>query len=311
MAEGARPTIRAVADTNGGAKDYDVAVIGCGLMGSALARAFANSGHSVAAWNRTHERAEALAGDGVTPVRSIEDAVASAQLVVACTATYDTTRAALDPVTDWDGATLVNIGTATPAEAEEMGRWANERGVEYLDGAILAYPQDIGSDQALLLFSGSPAVWAAHEQTLMKLGGASRHVSELAHAAAVLDLAIVGAFYISALSAYVEAVTYAQDQGVSGEALATATAAALESLRSTTAEAAAAVESGNHETDSATLSTYAEGGRAGLAAMRASGLRARLLTAAVESMEAAEAAGLGELGFFVQTKVAREADGPT
>jgi 3-hydroxyisobutyrate dehydrogenase-like beta-hydroxyacid dehydrogenase len=294
--------------TNGGSKDYDVAVIGCGLMGSALARAFANSGRAVAAWNRTYERAEALAVDGVTPVRSIEDAVASAQLVVACTATYDTTRSALDAVADWGGAPLVNIGTSTPDEAETMDTWARARGLAYLDGAILAYPQDIGSAGALLLFSGSRAVWSEHEQTLMSLGGASRHVSELVQAAAVLELGIVGAFYVSALSAYVEAATYAQSQGVPAEALHTATRAALESLRHTTEEAAAAIESGNHETASATLSTYAEGSRAGLAAMHGAGLRARLLTAAVESMEAAEAAGFGELGFYVQTRVAQETD---
>jgi hypothetical protein len=41
-----------------------------------------------------------------------------------------------------------------------MESWAAERGVEYLGGAILAYPQDIGSAEALLLFSGSPAVWS-------------------------------------------------------------------------------------------------------------------------------------------------------
>jgi hypothetical protein len=102
---------------------------------------------------------------------------------------------------------------------------------------------------------------------------------------------------------------HAQSRGVSAEALRTATGWALESLRYTTKEAAAAIESGNHETDSATLSTYAEGGRAGLAAMQAAGLRARLLGAAVESMDAAEAAGFGELGFYVQTKVGRIADG--
>jgi len=143
----------------------------------------------------------------------------------------------------------------------------------------------------------------------MSLGGASRHVSDLVRAAAVLELGIVGAFYVAALSAYVEAATYVQSQGVSAAALRTATAAALESLRYTTEEAAAAIESGNHETDSATLSTYAEGSRAGLVAMKAAGLRARLLTAAVGSMEAAEAAGFGELGFYVQAKVAHTADG--
>ncbi|MCV7081858.1 NAD(P)-binding domain-containing protein [Mycolicibacterium insubricum] len=47
------------------AESHDVVVLGCGLMGSALARSFATRGYSTGTWNRTHERAEALAADGV------------------------------------------------------------------------------------------------------------------------------------------------------------------------------------------------------------------------------------------------------
>jgi prephenate dehydrogenase len=36
---------------------HDVTVVGCGLMGGALARALVRDGWSVAAWNRTYERA--------------------------------------------------------------------------------------------------------------------------------------------------------------------------------------------------------------------------------------------------------------
>jgi 3-hydroxyisobutyrate dehydrogenase-like beta-hydroxyacid dehydrogenase len=66
-------------------------------MGAALARAFAESGCSVVVWNRTPERAEALAGEGITPVRSVADAVGASRLVVACTSTYETTLAAIAP----------------------------------------------------------------------------------------------------------------------------------------------------------------------------------------------------------------------
>ncbi|WP_415095019.1 NAD(P)-binding domain-containing protein [Nocardioides sp.] len=48
-------------------ESHDIVVLGCGLMGSALARAFAAAGHATGAWNRTYEKAEALAPRGVTP----------------------------------------------------------------------------------------------------------------------------------------------------------------------------------------------------------------------------------------------------
>ncbi|MFG3206398.1 NAD(P)-binding domain-containing protein [Streptomyces sp. NPDC048192] len=97
-----------------------MAVLGCGLMGAALARNFAAKSSKTAAWNRSPAKAEALAPDGVSPIQDIDETVRSSKLVVACTSTYDTTREALAGVTDWTGITLVNIGTGSPTEAEVL-----------------------------------------------------------------------------------------------------------------------------------------------------------------------------------------------
>lgn len=284
-------------------KTHDVAIIGCGLMGAAIARSFASSGYSVAAWNRTPERAEALAGDGVEPVRSIGDVVRSSRLVVACVATYETTQSALDSVDSWDGTTLVNVGTGSPDEVEDMERWATKRGARYLDGAIFCFPQHIGTPDGRICYSGSPAVWAEHEEILMSLAESSRYISEQARAASVLDTGTVGAFYVTAVGAYIEAATYMLSQGVSADVLRENTLLALETLKHSTEEAVAAIESGDYDTDQATLATYAEGTHTCLAVLRRAGHRARILAAATENLDAAEAAGLGDQGIYAQSKV--------
>jgi 3-hydroxyisobutyrate dehydrogenase-like beta-hydroxyacid dehydrogenase len=290
------------------AKTHDVVVVGCGLMGAALARTLAKAGHSVAAWNRTPEKAEALTPDGVTPLRSIEEAVTSSALVVACTSTYETTQGALAQATGWDGAVLVNVGTGTPDAARDMARWAADRDVPYLDGAILAFPEQIGTPDGLVLFSGPRAVWARHEALLTSLGGGARHVSDEVAAANVLDGAMVGAFYTTAISAYVEAVTYAQSQGVSAADLREITLAVLDTLQHSTEEAAATIQSGNHETEQATLEVYAEGMRSFVETVEQAGLHVRILPATLASLEAADAAGLGKLGIYAQAKVIAGAD---
>ncbi|MGW2014691.1 NAD(P)-dependent oxidoreductase [Streptomyces sp. NPDC001927] len=293
-------------ESDTGAKAHDIAVIGCGLMGSALARTLAKSGYSVAVWNRTPERAEALAREGVggiDAVRSVQDAVGTSRLVIACMSTYEATLTALDPVTIWDGTSLVNVASGAPDEAARMADWAVERGGRYLDGSIIGYPQDIGSDDTMILFSGSTDAWSEHEQTLRTLGGASLHVSEQVSAAGLLDVGIVGAFYVSALASYVEAATYVLGKGLDPEVLRAGTLVALAGLQDATEETIAAILGDDHATDRATLATYAEGARAGLAVMRGAGQRAGLLAAAVENLELAEEAGLGGLGFSAQTKV--------
>lgn len=283
----------------------DVAVIGCGLMGSALAKALAGAGHTVAVWNRTPERAQAIAGGGVTAVSSIDEAVRSAGLVIACTSTYDAARAALSAVTDWDDTPLVNLGSAAPHEVIAMARWAHERGIGYLDGSILCFPGQVGTPEGLILYSGSGPVWSAHQATLMSLGASSAHIAEEVQAASVMDAAIVGSFYVSSVSAYIEGAGFALAMGVTAETLESVTDSVIGSIRRATREAVAAIEDDSYVTDQATLAVYAEGSRHVLAGMHAAGHHPRLLAAAVEGLAAGEAAGLGDLGLYALAKVAR------
>ena len=101
-------------ESNSATTAYDVAILGCGLMGAALVRALAKNGRSVAVWNRTPDRAEALAGDGITPIRTVGDAVDSSRLIIACMSTYESTISALESVADWTGVTLVNVASGAP-----------------------------------------------------------------------------------------------------------------------------------------------------------------------------------------------------
>ena len=284
---------------------HDVTVVGCGLMGSSIARSLAEQEVKVAAWNRTPSKAKSLTKHGVTPVAGIADAVEAAPLVIACTATYETTLSALEPVEAWKGKTLVNVGSGTPDEAEQAEAWVRERGGTYLDGAALCYPPQVGTEEGLFIYAGPKRVWTKHKPTLLKLGAPSTHVSDQVRGASVIDAAVIGGFYVSALSAYVEAATFAWSEGVSAAALRDVTIAALETLKATTEEAAVAITKNRHTTKTATVGVYAEGARNVLEAMNYYGHNARVLAAAVENLNAAEAAGLGDLGFSALTKVAR------
>jgi 3-hydroxyisobutyrate dehydrogenase-like beta-hydroxyacid dehydrogenase len=279
-----------------------VAVVGCGLMGSAIARRFAESGHSVVVWNRTPDKAEALAGPGLIAVSSVVEAVRRAPLVVACTANYDTTLSALAPVDDWAGTTLVNHAVGTPGEATTVEAWAAECGADYLDGMPVCFPKDIGNTATMVLYSGSASAWNQHAATLICLGGASWHVSEDVAVTNVLEAGL-GAFFMTAQRAYIEAVNYLQDARVPPRAMRMLTSNLLDLLRTTTTETVDAVELDNRQTaqaDQATIGMFAEAARTNLEEMRAAGHGAPLLTAAVEDVEALVDAGLGHLGIHAR-----------
>jgi len=73
-----------------------VSVVGTGRMGGAMAGRVAAAGHSLTVWNRTRERAEAVATqlEGVTVADSAREAAASADVVIVSLADDAAVRAA-------------------------------------------------------------------------------------------------------------------------------------------------------------------------------------------------------------------------
>jgi 3-hydroxyisobutyrate dehydrogenase-like beta-hydroxyacid dehydrogenase len=282
----------------------EIAVIGCGLMGSAIARGFAAGNQQVVVWNRTPQKTVDLEGPSIRSASSPEEAVASAGLAVLSLSTYAVAREALESVADWSGTTVANLITGTPEEAETFGEWITRRGGRYLDGAILAYPQDIGSADATILVAGGADVWAAQEDRFRLIAGASRHVSDRSSAANVLDVAATGAFYTVALAAFVEAAAFAQASNVAPDTLLVVAEPLVDVLRRSLHEATEAIQADRHETDQATLDVYLEAAEGWRAAMVAAGQRASLLGAAITNMRLAQDASLGHLGFFAQSKTA-------
>jgi 3-hydroxyisobutyrate dehydrogenase-like beta-hydroxyacid dehydrogenase len=265
-------------------------------MGSALARTFADDDADVVVWNRTPDKARQLEGPNLRVAQSLGDAVREAELVVLSLATYAAAEEALDPVEDWTGTTLVNLITGAPGDAERLARWATDRGAQYLDGAILCYPQDIATEGGLVVFSGPSDVWAAHEEWLMKLGGASHFVSDVYGAANVVDVSVVGSLYNVAIGAFLEAAAYARACNVPVAALRADAHNLVALLDHSIDEAIEVIESDNYETDQATVDVCVAATQSWRQAMVDAGQSAVLISAQLENLERASAAGKGHLG---------------
>jgi 3-hydroxyisobutyrate dehydrogenase-like beta-hydroxyacid dehydrogenase len=172
----------------------DVTMIGLGAMGSALARAFLGAGHAVTVWNRSAARMGPLINLGAVAASSAAEAAGASPICVVCIDNYATTRRLMTEagmLPPLSGRTLVQLSTGAPAEARDLAGWLATHGVNVLDGAIMPYPEGIGSAEAQILFAGPAALYASTKPVLDCLGGDLRHVSDDVGAAAVLDMALM------------------------------------------------------------------------------------------------------------------------
>jgi 3-hydroxyisobutyrate dehydrogenase-like beta-hydroxyacid dehydrogenase len=182
----------------------DVSVIGLGAMGSALAGALLRAGYRVTVWNRTSTRAEPLVRDGATLAPDLAAAADAAPVVIVCVDSYEVTRTILsgeDVRPHISGRVLVQLSTGSPREAREAERWARDNGAEYLDGAILAYPDQMGTAEAALLVAGAEPTFRRCEPLLRSLAGGLTYVGDQVGAASALDCAALSFVFGALLGA--------------------------------------------------------------------------------------------------------------
>jgi len=271
-----------------------VSVLGLGAMGSALASAFLRGGHPTTVWNRTPARATELDGEGARRADTAVAAVTASPLVVLCVVHYDAAYQALAPAADQlAGRTLVNLCNGTPRQAREMAGWAAEHAAHYLDGGIMAIPPMIGQPVALTLYSGSPATFDAHRDTLGALGTA-RHLGSDAGLAALHDLALLSAMY-GMFGGFLHAVSLVGSEGIKAGELMPLLEPWIQAMLPALGKAAEQIDSGDYGRDVVSpLAMQALAFGNFIDAARDQGIRPDLLVGLGGLMTEAVAAGHGE-----------------
>lgn len=154
-------------------------------------------------------RGEALAGALGVPAAEGFDA----ELVVVCAEDH----AGLWPLLarELTGRDLVNLTSGTSAEARQTAELVTARGGRYLDGALMAHPEHVGSPETVLVYSGDAEVFQRHRAVLARLGGAT-YLGADPGTAALYDVAMLN-FAWAALTGYLHTAALLGADGVRAE----------------------------------------------------------------------------------------------
>ncbi|WNG47596.1 NAD(P)-dependent oxidoreductase [Archangium minus] len=276
-------------------RSVKIAVVGCGLMGSALARAFSAAGHDVAVWNRTPGKAKAV-GSGTVAMENLVEAVSGRELVVVSLSNYAASFevfSAKGVAPALAGTTLVQLTSGSPADARSGLEWAKAHGVDYLDAAILAYPGFVATDYATVFYAGSRPVFDRHLETLQAIARNSVYVDEKIGSAATLDCAILEAYYGGSL-AFLHAAAMCKAEGLDPKTFFSQKNSFL-GLISVTADAAQGmIENNDFSGDQCSLNTHVAAIEHIVRLSKDARLSARFPKELLDNYKRALSAGLGE-----------------
>lgn len=200
-----------------------IGFIGTGNMGMPMARNLLEAGYRLKIWNRTPEKARALADRGAELVRTPAEAAAGTGIVVTMLADDRAVEAtAFGP--DGFGPQLrggvhLSMSTIAPATAAGLAARHREHGSDYVAAPVFGLPPAAAARKLWICTAGGTAAKARVRPLLETLGQGVFDFGEQAGSANVVKLA--GNFMIvAALEAMAEAFALGEKHGVAPAALA-------------------------------------------------------------------------------------------
>ena len=241
-----------------------VSILGLGKMGAAAARRLAGLGYEVHVWNRSADKAEALAQTpSITVAATAQDAVAHADLCIALLTTTDAVRQVVE---DCRGLTynkvLANLASGSPDDGRAVAAAVAEvlPNATFLDGAYCGPPTSLerGTGQLFVSCAGGEEALDASTSAALSALGVTTFCAGIG-AARALDYAVVDMAFVTLMS-YASNAAMLEEEGVSTEV-------AIEAISRRLAAAPAALEAaaarmadrsdGAYESDpTATLATW-------------------------------------------------------
>jgi 3-hydroxyisobutyrate dehydrogenase len=134
-----------------------VAVLGAGgTMGLGMSRNIRKAGMQVRAWNRSREKADPLAGEGITVVDSAREAVEGADVLLTILSDGDAVLDVANQVLPaaGDGAVWLQMSTIGHEATERSIAAAESAGVTFVDAPVLGTKKPAAEGKLVVLASG-------------------------------------------------------------------------------------------------------------------------------------------------------------
>jgi len=240
-----------------------VSILGVGKMGAAAARRLAGLGYEVRVWNRSPDKARALASDRITVAATARDAVESADLCIALLSTTDHVRQVVDDCRGLNfDKVLANLASGSPDDGRAVAAAVADvlPNAIYVDGAYCGPPSSLeqGTGQLFVSWAGCEEALDASTSAALRALGVTTFCAGVG-AARALDYAVVDMAFVTLMS-YASNAAMLEEEGVSTEvaikAISRRLAAAPAALEAAAARMADRSDGAYESTPTATLATW-------------------------------------------------------
>jgi 3-hydroxyisobutyrate dehydrogenase-like beta-hydroxyacid dehydrogenase len=191
--------------------------VGLGAMGGTVARRLLDAGHTVYGWNRTRDKAQPLAEQGMLLAESPRDAAERSEIVFSMV----TNTQALEAVTRGPdgilaglsaGKFFVDMTTGSPANSRALAADVDALGAKLLDAPISGAPTTVESGKASLMVGGDPDAFEQVKPVLEDIGPVVQRIGDNGQAL-LMKIAINLGLFVQ-MTAFSEGILIAEKGGI-------------------------------------------------------------------------------------------------
>ena len=155
-----------------------LALLGTGLLGSAIGSRLLERGHGLRVWNRRPERCQPLLAAGALAASSPAAAAAGADWLITVLSDGPTTAAVLLEQIDGGlaGRRVLQMGTIGVAESVALAAAVEQRGGHYLEAPVLGSRPEALAGTLQLMAGGAAPLFTEALPLLADLAAAPRHL---------------------------------------------------------------------------------------------------------------------------------------
>ncbi|MEA5504443.1 NAD(P)-dependent oxidoreductase [Halotia wernerae UHCC 0503] len=192
-----------------------VAFLGTGLMGLSMAQRLLAANIEVVAYNRTPEKLAPLQAAGAEVVTHPRHAIHAAECIILMLTDAAAIYHVLLSDTSWrtlEGRTIIQMGTITPTESQEIRDAVVGGGGEYIEAPVLGSIPEAKTGKLIVMVGAEPEQYQRHLELLQNFGSEPLLVGTVGTAAA-LKLAL-NQLIASLTTSFALSLAFIQRQGV-------------------------------------------------------------------------------------------------
>ena len=146
-----------------------VAVLGTGLLGTAIATRLLEQGLNVYVWNRDPSRTVSLVEKGATAIVDLGQVAKNNRVVISVLRDGSSTSSVIGTIGDLQGSTVVPMGTMGVEESRKLATQVADQGGRYLEAPVLGSKPQALNGSLLVMAGGEEQVFEQQQPLLCHL----------------------------------------------------------------------------------------------------------------------------------------------